>query len=151
MSARQAIEIRVEGVEEARAALEAILRDMSGAIPEVLGVVGEQWVAEIRRFAPLLTGRLRRSYTYEVEPGGAWLEVSSNVVYAPYQEFGTYAIEGTPHVRPATEIIIRKAPDLIAEGLSRRSAARSASRNAAIGSGAARLGRAAARLGALGG
>ncbi len=151
MASRSAIQIHVEGVEEARAALEEILRSMSAGKPEILKVVGEQWVAEIRRFAPLKTGRLRRSYTYEVGAGGAWVEVSSNVIYAPYQEYGTVRITGTPHVRPGTDAIIPKVPDLIAEGLSRRAAARSASRNAAIGSGAARLGAAAARLGALGG
>lgn len=148
MASRQAIGIRVEGVEASRAALEEILRAMSGGIPQTLEVVGEQWVTEVRRFAPLLTGRLRRSYTYEV--GAGWVEVSSNVVYAPYQEYGTFAIAGTPHVRPGTDAILGKVPDLIAEGLSRRSAARSAGRAAAMG-GAQRLAGAAARLGSLGG
>lgn len=151
MATRNAIEIKVEGVEAARSALESILRSMSAGKPEVLEVVGQQWVREIRGFAPLKTGRLRRSYTYEVGSGGAWVEVSSNVIYAPYQEYGTYAIAGTPHVRPGTDAVIPKVPDLIAEGLARRAAAKSASRAAAIGSGSSRLAAAASRLGSLGG
>lgn len=149
MVSRSAIGIRVEGVEEARAALEKILRAESGAIPEVLAVVGEQWVAEIRRFAPLRTGRLRRSYTYEVGAGGGWVEVSSNVIYAPYQEYGTSRISGTPHFRPGTDAVIRKTPELIAEGMSRASAGLG-SGIAALG-GLARVKSAANRLGALGG
>lgn len=149
MTSRNAIEIRVEGVEEARAALESILRAQSGAIPEVLKVVGEQWVTEIRRFAPLKTGRLRRSYTYEVGAGGGYVEVSSNVIYAPYQEFGTSRISGTPHFRPGTDAVTRKVPELVAEGLSRASAGLGAG-TAALG-GLARLKGAANRLGALGG
>lgn len=149
MASRDAIGIKVEGVEEARAALETILRAQSGAIPAVLATVGEQWVTEIRRFAPLLTGRLRRSYTYEVGPGGAYVEVSSNVIYAPYQEYGTVRIDGTPHFRPGTDAVIRKAPDLIAEGISRASAGLGAGTKA-LG-GLTRLKGAANRLGALGG
>ncbi len=149
MVSRDLIGIRVEGVEESRAALEAILRAQSGAIPAVLATVGEQWVAEVRRFAPLKTGRLRRSYTYEVGAGGAWVEVSSNVIYAPYQEYGTSRTSGTPHFRPGTDVVIRKAPELIAEGMSRASGGLGAG-TAALG-GLARLRGSASRLGALGG
>ena len=152
MVSRDAIQIRVEGVEASRAALENILRSMSGGIPQALAVVGEQWVTEIRRFAPLKTGRLRRSYDYEVGRGrkALYVEVGSNVIYAPYQEFGTSRISGTPHFRPGTDAVTRKVPALVAEGISRQSQGLGASIGRAL-PGASKLGQTVGRLGALGG
>ena len=117
--ARDAIQSRVEGVEAARAALEAIIRAERGVIPEQLAVIGQQAVTENQRRAPLRTGRLRRSYTYEVDSRGRWVEISTNVEYAPYQEYGTVHQPGTPHVRPGIEAVIPKMPGLLAEGMSR--------------------------------
>lgn len=119
MASRDAIGARVEGLEEARRALEKVMSAERAALPEVLEVIGQQWTTEVRRRAPLLTGRLRRSYTYDVDPRGAYVELSSNVVYAPYQEFGTSRGPGRPHVRPGTEAIIGQVPALVAEGLGR--------------------------------
>lgn len=142
-----AIEIRVEGLEEARAALEKIIREDRRAIPEALEVIGQVWETEVRRLAPLLTGRLRRSYRYEVGRGRAlYVEMASNVVYAPYQEFGTSRGPGTPHLRPGTERTIPQVPKAIAEGISRRRGGRIASIG---GSGRGRLGSAISRMGAL--
>ena len=117
----RAVEIRVEGLEASRAALEAIIRQTKGDIRGSLDVIGQQWVSEIAGRAPVRTGTLRRSYTYEVGSGkgGTYVEVSSNVVYAPYQEFGTSRIVGTPHVRPGTDAVARKIPALIVEGVRR--------------------------------
>lgn len=147
MATEQTITSRLEGLEESRAALERIIRAQRGAVGPALRLIGEQWVTETQRRAPLLTGRLRRSYTYQVGTGAGftYVEVSSNVEYAPYQEFGTRRIAGTPHLRPAAEAVAKAAPKLIAEGLGR----------AAMGAGglggAGRLAGAVSRLGALGG
>lgn len=150
MASRQIIQSRVEGLEEARAALEKVIRAEKGAVRPALEMIGQQWVTETQKRAPLLTGRLRRSYTWEIgsSAGFTYVEVSSNVHYAPYQEFGTVRISGTPHLRPAAEAVIRMAPRLIAEGLGRAAAGQSF--GGAAG-GAARLASAASRLGALGG
>lgn len=134
-----AITARVEGLEEARRALSEILKAANAALPEVLDVVGQQAVTEIMRRAPLLTGRLRRSYTYEVDPGGNYVDVGSAVEYAPYQEFGTRYQAGTPHVRPAFDALMPQIPELVAEGIER------AERGAAAGFGSGPV----SRLGAL--
>lgn len=44
-----------------------------------------------KTLAPIDTGRLRQSITYEIDGAGipAWAKVGTNVEYAPYQEFGT--------------------------------------------------------------
>lgn len=131
MASRPAIESRVEGLEASRRALERILRAEVGAIPEALEIVGQVATTEIKRRAPLLTGRLRRSYTYDVDSRGRWVEISSNVEYAPYQEFGTRRIEGTPHVRPGIEATTRQIPRILAEGMAR--AGRGAAPRAGMG------------------
>lgn len=119
MASAGAITARVEGLAEARAALEKILRAEKAAVPAVLEVVGQVAVREITRRAPLLTGRLRRSYTYEVARDGSYVEISSNVEYAPYQEFGTQYQTGTPHVRPGIAAVIPQVPRIVAEGMGR--------------------------------
>lgn len=144
MASRDTITTRVEGLEEARAALERILRAERGAVPAVLEIVGQVATREITRRAPLLTGRLRRSYTYDVDDAGRWVEISSNVEYAPYQEFGTYRIAGTPHVRPGIDATIPQIPRIVSEGLAR--AARGAGSRGG-GAAGARLARTVSRLG----
>lgn len=131
--ANPAITTRVEGLEESRAALERILRAERAAIPEALEVLGQVAVREITRRAPVLTGRLRRSYTYEVGPGGKWVEISSNVSYAPAQEFGSSRGPGTPHVRPGIEATIPQVPRILAEGLGRASRGAGGSRGGGAG------------------
>ena len=143
--ARDAITSRVEGLEASRAALERILRAERAAIPEALEVVGQVAVTEITRRAPLLTGRLRRSYIYDVDPAGRWVEISSNVEYAPYQEFGTSRISGTPHVRPGIEATIPQIPRILAEGMGR------AARGAGSGGGGGAVARLSRTVSALGG
>lgn len=112
---------RIIGLEASRRALEKIIRSERAAFPEALELIGQQAVTEIQKEAPLLTGRLRRSYTWEVgsERGRAYVEISSNVVYAPHQEFGTSRQTGTPHVRPGIEAVRPKIGAIVAEAGSR--------------------------------
>lgn len=140
MVSRSAITGRVEGLEASRAALEAVIRAEVGAVPRALELIGEQAVTEIRRFAPVRTGTLRRSYTYEVGADGstAWVEISSNVVYAPYQEFGTSRIVGTPHLRPGIDAVRPQVRALLAESMGR--AGRGAVRGGGLAAVASRLG-----------
>jgi hypothetical protein len=115
------VQSRIEGLEESRRALEKIIRAEIGAIPGALKLVGQEWTTRVRRRAPVRTGRLRRSYTWEVgaEGGGAFLEVSTNVEYAPAQEYGTSGQGGTPHLRPATDEMREQIPKLVAEAMGR--------------------------------
>lgn len=48
------------------------------------------------------TGRLRRGYEYVVQRDGnqATLAIGTEVDYAPYLEFGTWAMDARPHVGP---------------------------------------------------
>lgn len=112
---------RVIGLEASRRALERIIRAERASFPEALELIGQQAVTEIQREAPLDTGRLRRSYTWETgsERGRAYVEISSNIVYAPFQEFGTATQTGTPHVRPGIEAVRPKIPALVAEAAGR--------------------------------
>lgn len=47
------------------------------------------------------TGRLRSSYDFQTGPD--YVDIGSNVEYAPYLEFGTRTIAPRPHLRRAVE------------------------------------------------
>lgn len=67
---------------------------------------GNMLINGIKPRAPFLTGNLRRSYHQEdgrVTATSASVIVGTDVEYAPYQEFGTRYMAGTPHVRPAID------------------------------------------------
>lgn len=122
MASKRAIRSQVIGLERARRSLERVVRREKAGALAALPLIGEQAVAEIRRRAPLLTGRLRRSYTYDVGRDGqsGYVDVSTNVVYAPPQEFGWSGGSGTPHVRPGVDAVTRKVPALVAEAAARK-------------------------------
>lgn len=59
---------------------------------------------EARRLAPVDTGRLRSSIQrgpLQRDRLGAFVEVGTNVAYAPFVEFGTFRSPGQPYLRPA--------------------------------------------------
>lgn len=71
--------------------------------------VANDLVDEIQKRAPVDTGNLRDSY--QIKEGNSAIGeviVYTDVDYAPYQEFGTLFQPGTPHIRPALEIIKAK-------------------------------------------
>lgn len=107
----------LEGLEAARAELERVLRAASDGAQAGLELVGQQVVNETQARAPVLTGTLRRSYTHETGP--RYVEVGTNLEYAPAQEFGSRYQGGTPHLRPALDATRARIPALIAEGASR--------------------------------
>jgi HK97 gp10 family phage protein len=56
--------------------------------------------ARAKQLCPVDTGRLRNSITTDITgPGSA--TVGTNVVYAPFQEFGTRFQKGKPFLTPA--------------------------------------------------
>ena len=67
---------------------------------ETIVLVAERYAKE---YAPVDTGRLRNSISHQAEPDEDAVYIGTNVEYAPYQEFGTYKMPGTPFLRPALE------------------------------------------------
>lgn len=57
--------------------------------------------------APVRTGRLRQSISVQ-KIGEGWFRVGSNVIYAPFVEFGVRGRPGTPFMRPALEKVRQK-------------------------------------------
>ena len=112
--AEPGIEVDVKGLKETQAKMEQIVRDLHGepmldALRE--GTLLVQRSAKIN--APVDVGRLRASITPEVSVEGTTVQgvVGSNVVYAPYMEFGTGVHAGhSPYFPPpaALEIWARR-------------------------------------------
>ena len=89
--------IEVEGLREAQAKMEQVVKDLYGQ-PALMAmresVLLLQRDAKIN--APVDTGRLRASIMPEVRTHSDVIEgvVGSNVIYAPYMEFGTGVFTG---------------------------------------------------------
>ena len=121
MSSRRAIGGKIEGLERSKRALEKIIRAEQAAAPKALELIGQQATTEVKRRAPVATGTLRRSYGWETGRDGrkAWVEIGTNVEYAPYQEFGTAHQQGTPHMRPGIDAVKPLVGRLVAESVGR--------------------------------
>lgn len=65
------------------------------------------------------TGRLRSSYTWRTGEDfrGVYVEVGTNVVYAPWLEFGTRYMQARPHLRPAIDELTNQIVALIVRGV----------------------------------
>lgn len=65
------------------------------------------------------TGRLRASYTWRtgVDARGAFVEIGTNVLYAPFLEFGTRRMAARPHLRPAVNELRKEIVALIRRGI----------------------------------
>lgn len=84
-----------------RAAIEKLAgsRDVVRALT-IVGQIGE---AAAKSFAPVDTGTLRRSITYEVGKRGIepYVRIGTNISYAVFQELGTVNHMAHPFLRPA--------------------------------------------------
>lgn len=65
------------------------------------------------------TGRLRSSYTWQLgqDRKGPFVEVGTNVKYAPWLEFGTRKMKPRPHLRPAINEVRRQIATLVLQGI----------------------------------
>jgi HK97 gp10 family phage protein len=65
------------------------------------------------------TGRLRASYTWRtgVDARGPYVEIGTNVLYAPFLEFGTRRMAARPHLRPAVNELRKEIVALIRQGI----------------------------------
>lgn len=83
--------------------LGAVQRSIPGATADIV----EQIVIEIAGLAaataPIDTGALAESYTWEVSANGEEGVAGSNMEYAPYVEYGTVRTPAQPHLVPAAE------------------------------------------------
>ena len=74
-------------------------QNAENSILEVWGIYCQEYAADK---APVDTGRLKSSFTHQV--GDGYVDVGTNVEYAPYQEYGTKKnIEGKHFLRDAVE------------------------------------------------
>lgn len=91
--------LRVFGAKKVRGALNeaANLDD----VKNVLKMNGAEMQANAQRNAPVDTGALKRFVVLYVYDDGFKVVVKSLAQYAPYQEYGTRFMTGTPHIRPA--------------------------------------------------
>ncbi|WP_128545067.1 HK97-gp10 family putative phage morphogenesis protein [Larkinella soli] len=81
--------MKVRGLKE----LERDLARLARQVPEVaeaeVEATGRLIEARAKANAPVDTGKLRQSITYEATSGGKGAKVTANAPYAPYIEFGT--------------------------------------------------------------
>jgi len=65
------------------------------------------------------TGRLRASYTWRIgrDARGPYVEIGTDVLYAPFLEFGTRKMAARPHLRPAVNELRRAIVALIRQGI----------------------------------
>lgn len=86
-----------------RAALERELRGIGARTEQDLIRLGIRVQNQARKYCPVDTGRLRSSIQHV--PGrdarGVYVDVGTNVEYAPHVEFGTQRQAAQPYLRPA--------------------------------------------------
>lgn len=78
-----------------------ILNKINNAIQDALNEIGIVGTAEVKSNAPVDTGKLKRSYTYEVSDKK--VEIGTALDYAEYVEFKPVNQGGRPHFRDSIE------------------------------------------------
>lgn len=76
-----------------------VLAELERKQRAVLVAIGKKAEGYAKAKAPVDTGRLRSSITYTID--GDSVEITSDVEYAPYQEYGTIYITGKHFMRDA--------------------------------------------------
>ncbi|MEM3891736.1 MAG: HK97 gp10 family phage protein [Nitrososphaerales archaeon] len=92
----------IEGLKRVDSALWRLGKTLLLLSDEALKVASEVCVEEAQRLAPVRTGRLRSSVRV-LERGGDYTVVGSDVLYAPFVEYGTMRMAPRPYLRPAVE------------------------------------------------
>lgn len=84
-------------------ALTALLRGPQGDVAKDLARRAIRVERQAKHLCPVDTGRLRASITWAMESDarGLLAIVGTNVVYAPFVEFGTSRMAAQPFLRPA--------------------------------------------------
>lgn len=81
------------------------IRDLMGSegVERALQIIGQVGEASAKNNAPVDTGTLRRSITYELGQRGLdrYVRIGTNIFYAAFQELGTRRNPAHPYLRPA--------------------------------------------------
>lgn len=80
---------------------DAILDKIDSAIQKTLKEIGVKGVARVKANAPVDTGKLRSSYTYELDDFS--VTIGTNLDYSVYVEFKPSNRGGRPHFRNTLE------------------------------------------------
>ena len=81
--------------------VDAVKGELEKVLPKILeswGVVAEGYA---KLNCPVDTGRLRNSITHERNDKEGYVQVGTNVEYAPYVEYGTSRQSAQPYLTPA--------------------------------------------------
>ena len=91
-------------------ALKRLLESEDGPVAKHLARLALQVERRAKALAPVDTGRLRSSITWELgrDEQGLVARIGSNVEYAAYQEFGTRTVPASPYLRPALDAVVRR-------------------------------------------
>ena len=86
-------------------ALDELFGSIDGPTGKALAKFAVRVSTSAKRLAPVDTGRLRSSITFELGKDGGDIvaRVGTNVHYAPYLEFGTRRMTARPFLRPALD------------------------------------------------
>jgi len=86
-----------------QAALAELFESPAGPIGKHLVKTAFKVERRAKELAPVDTGRLRASITHEIgaDSQGLVATVGTNVVYAPFLEYGTSRMSARPFLRPA--------------------------------------------------
>lgn len=86
-------------------AIEEFLNSEDGPVGAFLARKGVRGEAVAKRLCPVDTGRLRASITHRLgrDSEGLFVDVGTDVEYAPYVELGTSRMAARPYLRPALD------------------------------------------------
>lgn len=102
-----------------RSNIPKIMRKMKENERKALEAVGFFVTREVKKRAPVDTGRLRSSYRHQVDLGQRNVKIGTDVQYSPYLEFGTSKQRAQPHLRPAMEENKNQIQKIVSEHLGR--------------------------------
>lgn len=90
----------------------AIQRKIAQATDRDLALIAAELETETKQRTPVLTGRLRASFKAKKNKFLDY-EVGTNVVYAPFVEFGTSRRAPVAMLRTAASVVLRKSDNII--------------------------------------
>lgn len=96
-------EVEIIGLNALLVTLNEVTDDIGRKVGDLIQQAGQECQAEAKGHAPVDTGRLRDSITYEAT-GDLEATVSTDVPYSTFVELGTYKMAPRPYMLPAFEI-----------------------------------------------
>ena len=94
-----------------------VQKKINNNIEKALHAVGGYVEGEAKVRAPVDSGNLRGSYTYETDSKEKSVTVGTNVSYAPFIELGTSRQKPQPHLEPAAKDNIRDIRKLVEKAM----------------------------------